>query len=268
MSVGDSPGSLATHIRDPTCLRQTGTEPRGHERAFEAVNIAAHHVTPCLDCPISRTIGRAGDMPEPIVHIVDDDPALSAALVRLCRSAGLTAVAHSDPAKLIVPRVRVAPECILLDLRLPGQSGLMVQEALRDAGCTVPIIFLTGFGTIPITVRAMRGGAVEFLTKPVSDTVVLEAIHRALAIDAAALEDDRVLKDLSARLRSLTPRELTLLRCAISGLMNKQIAAQLGITEITAKVHKRRVMEKMRARSLAELVRMAHRLKIEPTRQL
>ncbi|SFT29232.1 two component transcriptional regulator, LuxR family [Methylobacterium sp. yr668] len=206
-------------------------------------------------------------MPEPTVHIVDDDPALRAALTRLCRSAGLAAVAHSDSAELLVSRLRQAPECILLDLRLPGQSGLTVQEALRDAGCTVPIIFLTGYGTIPITVRAMRGGAVEFLTKPVSDTVVLDAIHRALAIDAAALEAGRAQDDLSRRLASLTPRELALLRCAIGGLMNKQIAAELGITEITAKVHKRRVMEKMRARSLADLVLMAHQLGIEATRQ-
>ncbi|WP_232629951.1 response regulator transcription factor [Methylobacterium sp. Leaf118] len=206
-------------------------------------------------------------MPEATVHIVDDDPALRNALMRLLRSAGLAAIAYRDPADLPVTRTREAPECILLDVRLTEQNGLAVQETLRDAGCTVPIIFLTGYGTIPMTVRAMRGGAVEFLTKPVNDTVVLEAIHRALEIDAAALRAGRVQDDLVRRLAALTPREGDVLRCAIGGLMNKQIAAELGITEITAKVHKRRMMEKMRARSLAELVLMAHQLGIEATRQ-
>jgi FixJ family two-component response regulator len=213
------------------------------------------------------TFGVAGDMPEATVHIVDDDPALRNALTRLCRSAGLAAVAHRDPTSLPITRTREAPECILLDVRLTDQNGLTVQETLRDAGCTVPIIFLTGYGTIPMTVRAMRGGAVEFLTKPVSDTVLLAAIHRALDMDAATLHAGRLQDELSRRLEALTAREGDVLRCAIGGLMNKQIAAELGITEITAKVHKRRMMAKMGARSLADLVLMAHQLGIEATRQ-
>ncbi|TXN44837.1 response regulator [Methylobacterium sp. WL7] len=206
-------------------------------------------------------------MPEATVHIVDDDPAVRSALTRLCRSAGLAAVAHQDPTTLPITRTREASECILLDVRLAEQNGLTVQETLRDAGCTVPIIFLTGYGTIPMTVRAMRGGAVEFLTKPVGDMVLLEAIHRALEMDAATLRAGRLQDALSKRLAALTAREGDVLRCAIGGLMNKQIAAELGITEITAKVHKRRMMEKMQARSLADLVLMAHQLGIEATRQ-
>ncbi|KQO66418.1 response regulator [Methylobacterium sp. Leaf89] len=206
-------------------------------------------------------------MSEATVHIVDDDPALRCALMRLCRSSGLLAVGHGDAAALAATRVRTAPECILLDVRLAGENGLSVQEALRSAGSTVPIIFLTGFGTIPMTVRAMRGGAVEFLTKPVVAEVLLDAVHRALEADAAALEARRAREALAERLQALTPRELDVMRCAIGGLMNKQIAAELGITEITAKVHKRRVMEKMQARSLADLVRMADQIGVAATHQ-
>lgn len=212
-------------------------------------------------------MGAANYMSEATVHIVDDDPAVRTALTRLCRAAGLAAIAHSDPTKILLSRMRKAPECILLDVRLTYQNGLTYQEALRDAGCTVPIIFLTGYGTIPMTVRAMRGGAVEFLTKPVDETAMLEAIHRALAIDAAALQARRSQADLARLFAALTPREVDVLGYAIGGLMNKQIAAELGVSEITAKVHKRNMMKKMHARSLADLVLMAHQLGIKATRQ-
>ena len=205
-------------------------------------------------------------MSEATVHIVDDDPALRGALMRLCRASGLLAIGHGDAAALAATRARTAPECILLDVRLAGENGLSVQEALRSAGSTVPIIFLTGFGTIPMTVRAMRGGAMEFLTKPVVAEVLRDAVHRALEA-AATLESRRAQEALDERLQSLTPRERDVMRCAIGGLMNKQIAAELGITEITAKVHKRRVMEKMQARSLADLVRMADQVGVAATRQ-
>ncbi|MDB5726324.1 MAG: DNA-binding response regulator, partial [Novosphingobium sp.] len=142
-------------------------------------------------------------------------------------------------------------------MRLERENGLAVQDALRDDGSTAPIIFLTGFGTIPMTVQAMRGGAAEFLTKPVVDSVLLSAVNRALELDAATALKRRMLNDLAQRLASLTDREREVMALAIGGLMNKQIAGELGTTEITAKVHKRRVMEKMRARSLPDLVRMA-----------
>ncbi|MBO1022644.1 MULTISPECIES: response regulator transcription factor [unclassified Methylobacterium] len=206
-------------------------------------------------------------MPEATIHIVDDDPVLREALVRLCMSDGLAAVGHADPSGLSGSLLRQSPECILLDVRLAEQSGLAVQEMLRADGNTVPIIFLTGYGTIPMSVRAMRGGAVEFLTKPFIADVLLAAIRKALEADAAALADRRAQGELAARFSTLTPRENDVMRCAIGGLMNKQIAADLGITEITAKVHKRRVMEKMQARSLADLVRMADQLGIVATRQ-
>jgi FixJ family two-component response regulator len=206
-------------------------------------------------------------MPEATVHIVDDDPTLRAALIRLCRSAGLSALGHRDASDLALCDARTAPHCIVLDVRLADANGLAVQEALRAAGSTVPIIFLTGYGTIPMTVRALRGGAVEFLTKPVLADVLLAAVTRALEADAAALSARTDRRALSDRLESLTPREQDVMLCAIGGLMNKQIAGELGITEITAKVHKRRVMEKMQVRSLADLVRAADRLGLAATRQ-
>ncbi|WP_192711591.1 LuxR C-terminal-related transcriptional regulator [Methylobacterium sp. OAE515] len=205
-------------------------------------------------------------MHEGTVHIVDDDPALRTALVRLCRSAGLVAVGHSGIASLI-SRQRSGPECILLDVQLGQHNGLEVQEALRSAGCRVPIIFLTGFGTIPLTVEAMRGGAADVLTKPVMDEVLLDAIDRALRADAAAISEAQTRDELARRHKTLTPRECDVMACAIGGLMNKQIAAELDISEVTAKVHKRRVMEKMQATSLIDLIRMADRLGIAPKRQ-
>lgn len=204
---------------------------------------------------------------EPIVHIVDDDPALRRALARLCKAAGLTAVEHPDADDLAEKTLAHRPGCVLLDVRLADQNGLAVQEALRGAGNTVPIIFLTGYGTIPITVRAIRGGAIEFLTKPVEDEVLLEAIRRAIAADAAGLDEDRARRELADRYGSLTDRERDVMACAIGGLMNKQIAGELGLSEITAKVHKRHVMEKMGARSLPDLVRMAEQLGVRARRR-
>ncbi|MGU3362971.1 response regulator transcription factor [Methylobacterium sp. M6A4_1b] len=206
-------------------------------------------------------------MSEPTVHIVDDDTDLRTALIRLCRAEGLSAVGHRDASDLGISGLRKSPHCIVLDVRLADDNGLAVQEALRAAGNTVPIIFLTGYGTIPMTVRAIRGGAVEFLTKPVMAEVLLAAVRRALETDAAALSAQQVQRELSDRLASLTPREHDVMLCAIGGLMNKQIAAELGVTEITAKVHKRRVMEKMQSRSLVDLVRVADQLGLTATRQ-
>ncbi|MEP7239483.1 MAG: response regulator [Devosia sp.] len=201
-----------------------------------------------------------------IVHVVDDDDALRAALIRLIRSDYLEAVGHSSANTLRSALSRQVPSCILLDMRLDGANGLDIQEALRGDGNTAPVIFLTGYGTIPMTVQAMRGGAVEFLTKPADDSVVLAAIRRALAFDASTALRRRAQNDLTDRLGTLTEREREVMALAIGGLMNKQIAGELGITEITAKVHKRRVMDKMGARSLPDLVRMAEMLGIDAPR--
>lgn len=187
--------------------------------------------------------------------------------MRLCRSAGLQAVGHVDASGLLAMPSLERPACILLDVRLSHQSGLEVQDAFRLAGCTIPIVFLTGHGTIPMTVRAIRGGAVEFLTKPADDGELLEALDRALRIDMAGLASRRETDELAERLASLSPRERDVFGLAIGGLLNKQIAANLGISEITAKVHKRRVMDKMGARSLADLVLMADQLGVAASRR-
>ena len=195
-----------------------------------------------------------------VVHIVDDDDALRAALLRLVRSDNLDALGHANAAQLRDSLSPDVPSCIVLDIRLRDENGLNVQETLRTEGCTAPVIFLTGFGTIPMSVQAMRGGAAEFLTKPVDDTVLLTAIRRALEFDASTALRRRSMNDLAQRLTNLTDREREVMALAIGGLMNKQIAGELGITEITAKVHKRRVMDKMGARSLPDLVRTAENL--------
>lgn len=201
------------------------------------------------------------------VHIVDDDELLRAALIRLVRSHGIDAVGHADASGLQEALSTQMPSCIVLDMRLERESGLAVQTALREGGSTTPIIFLTGYGTIPMTVRAMRSGAAEFLTKPVDETVLLGAILEALKLDACAglARDDQ--RKLSARFATLTDRERQVMALAIGGLMNKQIAGELGITEITAKVHKGRVMEKLCARSLPDLVRMAESLGVSALRR-
>lgn len=194
------------------------------------------------------------------VHIVDDDPALRKGLSRLCRAMGLDAVEHADANALQETASGRRPACVVLDVRLAEQNGIAVQETLREAGFSLPIIFLTGYGTIPMTVRAMRGGAIEFLTKPIEDEILLEAIGRALDFDREQLAAGRATDELTTRYATLTQREREVMSCTIGGLMNKQIAAELGLSEITAKVHKRRVMEKMSARSLPDLVRMADTL--------
>ena len=181
-------------------------------------------------------------------------------MARLIKSDGLEAIGHSTASALRSALSADLPSCIILDMRLERENGLQVHRDLRGGGITAPVIFLTGFGTIPMTVQAMRGGAAEFLTKPVEDTVLLAAIRRALEFDASTAHVRRSQTDLARRMDSLTAREREAMTLVIGGLMNKQIAGELGITEITAKVHKRRVMDKMGARSLPDLVRMAETL--------
>lgn len=202
-----------------------------------------------------------------MVHVVDDDALLRKALINLCRSAGLEAVGHADASDLLNDPAPSRPACILLDVRLRDQNGLDVQEMFQSIGNDLPIIFLTGYGTIPMTVRAMQKGAVEFFEKPANDDQLLDALKRALATDAMTTAARRDCDAIAMRFASLTARERDVLGLVIGGLMNKQIAAELRISEITAKVHKRHVMEKMEARSLPDLIRMTSQLGIVPSRQ-
>lgn len=194
------------------------------------------------------------------VYVVDDDVPLLRALVGLLRSAGYEIFSFDDPAVFLQQEEPRDQACIILDLRLQETSGLDVQQALLRKGWAVPVIFLTGFGSIPSTVAAMQGGANNFLTKPVEEEALLRAVDDALSAHSARLHDRQQLAELRARLQTLTPRELEVLPLAADGKMIKQIAYELGTSEITAKVHKKHVMEKMKARTLADLVRMTDRL--------
>jgi FixJ family two-component response regulator len=199
-----------------------------------------------------------------IVFVVDDDPGVLRALTRLLTAAGLEARAFPSPAAFLQDHDPATPGCLVLDLALPGLDGLQLQEALTVSGGARPIVFITGQGDIPTSVRAMKGGAVDFLTKPVQDTDLLAAVRRAIEMDGRARAARVELDGLGRRLTSLTPREREVLAQVVVGRLNKQIAADLGIVEKTIKVHRARVMEKMAAHSLADLVRIAERLGIPP----
>jgi FixJ family two-component response regulator len=198
------------------------------------------------------------------VFIIDDDAAVRVSIADLLESAGLASETFGTPQEFLPPPPLTGPGCIVLDLRLPGMDGLAVQRVLADAGITMPIIFLTAFADVPTTVKAMKSGAMEFLTKPFDDQELLEAIYRALERDNVARGQQHELSTLQDRYTRLTPRERQVMAHVVSGRLNKQIAADLGTSEITVKVHRQRVMRKMQAESLAELVRLAAR--IEPHR--
>ena len=198
---------------------------------------------------------------EPTVIIVDDDPGIRDALGGLIRSVGLHArVMESLPDFLREGRPE-GPTCLVLDVRLPGRSGLDFQRELAAGEMHVPIVFITGYGDIPMSVQAMKGGAIEFLTKPFRDQDLLDAIQNGLAKDQVWLENERMIAALRTRFESLSPREREVMARVVEGRLNKQIAADIGISEITVKVHRSQVMRKMQARSLPELARMADRLK-------
>jgi FixJ family two-component response regulator len=199
---------------------------------------------------------------EPTVIVVDDDPGVREALGGLFRSVGLQVkVLASVPEFLREGRPEV-PTCLVLDVRLPGRSGLDFQRELAASDIQVPIIFITGYGDIPMSVQAMKGGAIEFLTKPFRDQDLLDAIQQGLARDRAWLENEKALAGLRARFETLSPRERGVMTLVVTGRLNKQIAADIGISEITVKVHRSQVMRKMNAGSLPDLARMADRLKL------
>jgi|SRR6516164_1179413 len=199
---------------------------------------------------------------ESIVFIIDDDSLYRASTERLVRSAGFSVESFQSAADFLNSRRPNVPSCLVLDVRLPGSSGLDLQRELAEAGVHLPIIFVTGHGDIPMSVQAMKAGAVEFLTKPFRDQTLLDAIRQAIERDRVARQQRARNADLRRRYESLGPREREVLKCVVSGMLNKQIADELGATERTIKFHRGHIMRKMQVRSLAELVRMAEALGI------
>jgi FixJ family two-component response regulator len=203
----------------------------------------------------------------PIVFVVDDDAAVRETLASLFRSVGLRVVVLGSAHEFLLSNIPDAASCLVLDIRLPGVSGLDFQEELAKAGIRIPIIFMTGHGDIPMSVKAMKAGALDFLTKPFRDQDMLDAVTRAIEREQKRRDDEKTVSELRIRFESLTGRERELLALVAADLMNKQIAAELGVTEITVKVHRSRMMRKMKARSLVQVVRMADLLGIRTSPQ-
>ena len=197
---------------------------------------------------------------QPIVFVIDDDDSMRKALTNLFRSVGLRAEVFGSAPAFLQSKPPEVPSCLVLDIRLPGPSGLDFQNELAKVNIHIPIIFVTGHGDIPMTVRAMKAGAVDFLTKPFRDQDMLDAVATAIERDWKRRKDEKVLLELRSLFASLTPREQEVLALVASGLMNKQIAAEIGLAEITVKIHRGHIMKKMGARSLADLVRMSELL--------
>jgi FixJ family two-component response regulator len=198
------------------------------------------------------------------VVVIDDDPEFRESLGRLLRSVSLNARLFASVADFLGSELPDCPTCLVLDVRMPGCSGLDLQRDLAAAGVRLPIVFITGHGDIPMTVQAMKGGAIEFLTKPFRDQDLLDAVNVGLARDRTRREDEETLSALRARFEVLTPRERAILIQVAEGRLNKQIAGEMGITETTVKVHRSNLMRKVKAASLAELCRMVDKLKVLP----
>jgi FixJ family two-component response regulator len=200
-----------------------------------------------------------------IVYIIDDDESLREGLKRLFRSVGLRSEGFASASDFLKNKNSDVPSCIVLDVRMPGLNGLEFQTKLGNANINIPVIFMTGHGDIPMTVRAMKAGAVEFLTKPFRDQDLLDAVQLGLERDRSRLESEKTATKIKASFKSLTAREQEIMGLVAAGFMNKQIAGKLGVSEITVKVHRGSAMRKMGARSLAELVRMAEALGVRYT---
>ncbi|TWF52266.1 response regulator transcription factor [Neorhizobium alkalisoli] len=211
-------------------------------------------------------IGTVGDMSEgPLVYIIDDDQDIRLSLDSLFRSVGMKSAQYGSAREFLDAKRPDTTSCIVVDVRLPGLSGLDFQDQLTRNGSTIPIVLMTGHGDIPMTVRAMKAGAVDFLAKPFRDQDMLDAVSSALEIDRQRREGDGELSALKARYNDLSPREKQVMELVTTGLMNKQVAGKLSLSEVTVKIHRGSAMRKMEARSLADLVKMAELLKIHET---
>lgn len=218
--------------------------------------------------PKSPPEPASGEEParDSIVFIIDDDLSMRRALTNLFQSVGLEAEAFGSASELLKNKLPDVASCLVLDIRLPGLSGLDLQTELAKANIRIPIIFITGHGDIPMTVRAMKGGAVDFLTKPFRDQDLLDAVVGAIDKDRKRRESNKTIASLQALFETLSSREREVLAFVAAGLMNKQIAAELGLAEITVKIYRGHIMKKMQAKSLADLIRMTEALGIRPTR--
>ena len=201
---------------------------------------------------------------KPLIYVVDDDPSVRKALERLLRSAGYDAKTFASALEFMAFKHPDAPGCLVLDIKMPELSGLDLQDLLAEKGITIPVIFITGHGTVPDSVRALKGGAMDFLQKPFNDNELLDAVSRGITNHRRLRQKQKKMEILLVRLNTLTPREREIFGFVVSGMLNKQIAFDLGISEKTVKVHRAKVMQKMEARSLADLVRFGEKLGIHP----
>lgn len=207
----------------------------------------------------------AAKIPRQIVFVIDDDASMRDAISRLLNAVGLTVQTFASAREFLAGRLPDVPGCAVLDVRLPGLSGLDLQREMVERGIHIPVIFITGHGDIPMSVQAMKAGAVEFLTKPFRDQDLLDAVRSGIQLDRQGRKERAELAELRDGHRQLTPREREVMSLVVAGLLNKQIALRLGTSEKTIKIHRSHVMQKMRADSLADLVRMSQKLGIETT---